>query len=279
MPIFAEVQRLKKIVKKYFSAWLYRRQLEPAAYRRLQEAAGDAATPPGEASADLFTYHGEDGIIQNLLQHLGGVPGYFVDIGSGDCIKSNCSTLAVHEGWKGVFFDADKSNLAIGRRFYKTISLQKGLQFSQAFVSPQNVNGLLAQAGAPPEIGLLSIDIDGNDYWIWEALQARAQIVVIEAKVEFGEKEIVVPYSPQNLRAVDIAYNGASVEALRRLGERKGYTLVAANRYGYNLFFIRREAVKPPLRALSSAEVLLHPDTVRSFYDDAFFSQHSFVRP
>ena len=128
------------------------------------------------------------------------------------------------------------------------------------------------------KIGLLSIDIDGNDYWIWDSLEIiRPAIVVIEAKVEFGMKSIVVPYSNENHHRFDKRYNGASVEALHKLGVRKGYTLVGANAHAYNLFFIDNMYLKPPFQAVETATLLQHPETIKSLYPASFFESHTFV--
>ena len=195
LPNFAAMQQVKWLIKKYFSTWLYKRQTSHEAFEKLL-AGISRSQSPGAAAADLFTYHGEDGIIQFLIRNLKSVSPAFADVGSGDCIKSNCATLALHKKWRGTFIDANTKVLAIGKRFYKRL-LKKDVQrlhFQHAYVTPENINQLLSDAGVVGDIGLLSIDIDGNDFWIWKAITViRPKIVVIEAKVEFGLQNIVVP--------------------------------------------------------------------------------------
>jgi hypothetical protein len=273
------MQYLKKQIKKSFAGWLYREKTAPAAFQKLVDTSITHSNP-SSAVADLFTYHGEDGIIQNIISKLKNVPPLFVDIGSGDCIKSNCAALAVHCKWKGIFIDNNALILTIGKRFYSGLHLSQNVQFSKAFVTAENVNDLLRKANITGYIGLLSIDIDGNDYWIWKALTViQPFIVVIEAKVEFGYKKVVVPYSLTNHHSYHKEYNGASVEALRKLGRDKGYTLIAANPQGYNLFFIRTEDVNNSFREIESSAILQHPETINSFYPDHFFEQHPFITP
>jgi hypothetical protein len=278
MPNFAPMQNIKSWVKHWGSHWLYQKQMQPAAFESMRaQALSSDCSPLSKAAADLFTYHGEDGIIQAILHHIGDVPETFVDIGAGDCIKSNCAALAVHGGWKGLFVDANRSQLKTGERFYKHLKLD-GLIFQPTYVRPDNVNEVIRAAGLNGNIGLLSIDVDGNDYWIWEAIEAiQPAVVVIEAKVEFGERNIVVPYAQSNHHSFDAQYNGASVEALRKLGVEKGYILAGANPQGYNLFFVQAHRMKPPLCAAATKELLQHPDTQSSFYPQTFFEQHKFI--
>lgn len=229
-----------------------------------------------DVSYNIFTYHGEDGIIQYILQQLKNVPPVFVDAGAGNCIIGNCSTLAVHFGWDGVFMDRDKSQITAGKKFLKNISsVTPGVQFLVQELTPANINQVIAEAGIEEEIGLLSVDVDGNDYWLWKAIDViQPRIVVIEAKVEFGLRNVIVPYGLHNHRSVNLMYNGASVEALRRLGDEKGYKLVGAIRQGYNLFFVKKNE---PLQEVSAAEVLWNPETISSFYSESFFEKHKFA--
>lgn len=229
-----------------------------------------------DAALDVFTTEGEDGIIQYVLSKMQQVPKFFVDIGSGDCIKSNCAFLALHSGWDGIFLDQDNRQLNVGRKFYNQ-KIQKGqtLRMIPGKITPGNINKILMQEQAPTETGLLSIDIDGNDYWVWKAITViRPHIVVIEAKVEFGNRNLVVPAGDHNHHSIDPRFNGASVEALRLLGKEKGYKLIGANKPGYNLFFVQEECA---LQEVATSDVLGDPETKASFYPDSFFTSHTFA--
>lgn len=226
-----------------------------------------------DASFDIFTYHGEDGIVGYLLQQLKNVPPVFVDIGAGNCITGNCTLLAVHFNWKGAFIDKESKQLSIGKRFYRKTN--SSLKYINEEITPGNINQVITDAVVPGEIGLLSIDIDGNDYWIWKAITIiQPRIVVIEAKVEFGYQNVIVPYGANNHRSKDIKYNGGSVEAFRKLGIAKGYKLVGANQQGYNLFFVKQDENIP---ALATSEILNDSATIKSFYPESFFRGHKFV--
>lgn len=274
------MQLIKTWIKRNFGTLLYRSKYSPEAgelFRTwIHGFSKDPGIPVQAASRDLFTYHGEDGIIAWLLARLKDVPPVFADIGSGDCIKSNCASLAVHSGWSGCFIDADGQQLGIGKSFYrKAVGQSDRFSFIKEKVTPFNVNDLLKASGLIGGIGLLSIDIDGSDYWIWKALDIiQPRIVVIEAKVEFGPGNFVVPYGDFNHHSANERYNGASVEAFRRLGLEKGYKLVAANKQGYNLFFVQ---AKEDIQTISVEEVLADPATQQSFYQEDFFNSHHFI--
>lgn len=274
------MQQFKTWIKRNFAHLVYRQKISPESGELFRGWIHAFSTDPGipvqNASRDLFTYHGEDGIIAWLLGRLKDVPTVFADIGAGDCIKSNCASLAVHNGWTGCFIDANAHQLGIGKSFYQKVNNRSHLfSFIQEKVTPFNINRLLIDAGISGETGLLSIDIDGNDYWLWKALDTiQPRIVVIEAKVEFGPGNYAVPYGDFNHHSGDARYNGASVEAFRRLGLEKGYKLVAANKQGYNLFFVREQE---NIKTMSVEEVLSDPETQQSFYKEDFFNSHRFV--
>jgi hypothetical protein len=274
------MQLIKQWIKRNFSGLIYRRQKNIARkyemLKWLEQFGQEPVVALSETSFNIFTYHGEDGIIAYLLQKLNNVPKTFVDIGAGDCIKSNCAALAEHFGWGGVFIDKDERLLAIGKSFYRNkVHHGADIRFVKEHVTVESINETISGNTITGDIGLLSIDIDGNDYWIWRAIEViKPRIVVIEAKVEFGYHDAVVPYGPHNHHAVHRMYNGASIEALKKLGEAKGYKLAGGNKQGYNLFFVRADEVLP---AVTIADVLSDGETVNSFYHDSFFAEHKFV--
>jgi len=235
------------------------------AYRRL--AAEGRLPAPAEAGFRVFSQCEEDGILLLLLGAVGIGPAVFVDVGGGDgLIASNCANLALNLGFDGVFVDADARSVERGRRFYRRHpdTAIHPPRFVHARVTRENVSALVARAGIAGEMDVLSIDIDGNDYWVWEALEGiRPRIVVVEAHVEFGLEPVVVPYDAGFAwrEGMPRHYLGASAPALVSLGRRKGYRLVAANRFGFNLFFVRDDLAPGLLPAVPVESVLTHPRT------------------
>jgi hypothetical protein len=124
-----------------------------------------------------FSQVDEDGLILFLIAALGISQGVFLDIGAADGINSNCANLALNFGWRGTFIDGSEADIARGRAYYERHpdTWLYPPTFIHCMVNRENINQTLIEASVPPEVDLMSIDIDGNDYWIWEAITALSQ--------------------------------------------------------------------------------------------------------
>jgi hypothetical protein len=237
--------------------------------QRIQEALGRiearqvAAAPAQPLAASefrVFSQWGEDGIVQHLVGLVPIERRVFVEFGVQDYRESNTRFLLVHDNWSGVVLDGDVANIESIRR--DDLYWRHNLKAECAFVTRENINSLLRSAGLAGDIGLLSIDIDGNDYWLWEAIDAvSARIVIVEYNARFGaERAVSVPYDPGFERAQahhSMIYYGASLAALRALGRRKGYALVGCCSAGNNAFFVRRDCLAAGLAELSVAQAFM----------------------
>ncbi len=231
-----------------------------------------AVVPLDDAGFRAFSQVDEDGIILGIFGAIGMGSRRFVDIGAADGINSNCANLAINWGWDGLFVDGNAASVERGRGYYARHPDTRLFppRFLQAFVTRTNVNQLISGAGFNGAIDLLSLDIDGNDYWIWEAIDCiDPRAVVVEASVQFGLRSIVVPYAEADVHPdAQTGYYGASVVAMAKLAARKGYRLVAANKYGFNLFFVKANVGVGLLPDLPVEAALAHPrnaETARSF--------------
>jgi hypothetical protein len=210
----------------------------------------------------IFSQFEEDGYLIYLAAVLELYPKLFLDIGAADGINSNCANLALNLGWHGLFIDADPGNVARGRAFYAThsdTSLYPPI-FKQAFVTAENINELVREAGLSGDIGICSIDIDGNDCWVWKALDAVSPtVVIIETHTEFGMQNLAVPYDPDyRYPGKHPDYFGASPVAMHKLAGQKGYRLVGANRFGFNLIFVRKDVYPERVPEVPLESVLQH---------------------
>jgi hypothetical protein len=203
----------------------------------------------------VFSQYGDDGIIQYLLQHV-DAPESFIEFGVETYCESNTRFLLVKDNWRGLVIDGSSSNVAS----IKTMSehWRHDLTAVASFITRDNVNDLFTGAGFTGEIGLLSIDIDGNDYWVWEAIDVVSPaIVVAEYNSVFGpDAKVTVPYAPDFTRRAAHHSNlffGASLAALCTLAERKGYAFVGSNSNGNNAYFVRHDQLGD-LTALGAAE-------------------------
>jgi hypothetical protein len=167
-----------------------------------------------------------------------------VEFGAWDGLHfSNTANLRLHHGWSGLLMEgSDRADGQLVRR---------------ERVTAENVNALFDRYGVPQRFDLLSIDIDGNDYWVWKAISGHcARVAVIEYNAHFAlETAKTMPYDPAH-EWDKTGYHGASLAALRKLGRELGYSLVYTNAYGANAFFVLRselpaDHVDLPLEALS----------------------------
>lgn len=208
-----------------------------------------------QAEFRVFSQWGEDGIIQRLIELVPIDRRIFVEFGVQDYQEANTRFLLVHNNWAGLVLDGDKAN--IERVKQDELFWRHNLKAEYAFVTAENINQLLKANGAEGDIGLLSIDIDGNDYWVWNAIDAiQPRIVIVEYNAHFGpHRAVTVPYNPFFKRAnahYSMIYYGASLSALVSLGARKGFDFVGTNSAGNNAFFVRRD-VRPPSLPLLTA--------------------------
>jgi hypothetical protein len=222
-----------------------------------------------ETGFRVFSQFEEDGKLLFIFSLLEMTNKRFVEIGSDDGINSNSANLYFNFGWHGLFIDGNPKSIRRGRKFFRKYPHPWFYQpkFTCARVKRENVNQLIEEAGIKGEIGLLSIDIDGNDYWVWDAISVvDPQVVIIETHNEFGLNNIVVPYDPEYFfPGKHPVYHGASPVAMNKLAQRKGYRLVGANELGFNFIFVRNDLLKKELPEVSVESVLTHPSVQEGY--------------
>lgn len=210
-----------------------------------------------ENEFQVFSQNGEDGILHFLARHVRVPRKIFVEFGVENYTEANTRFLLTNAGWSGLVLDGGAENIGYIRR--DPIFWKHNLKAQHTFITRENINTLLADNGITGDIGLLSIDIDGNDYWVWEAIDAvTPAIVVIEYNSRFGpDRAVTTPYDPafqRTLAHFSNIYYGASLRALCLLGARKGLAFVGCNSAGNNAFFVRRDLLPPQIREMSCAE-------------------------
>lgn len=188
-----------------------------------------------------FSQNGEDGMIAAIFAKIGMTNKYCVEFGVEDGLQCNCRYLLKHKGWTGLLMDGGEWPTTDPGQGY-SLPGNHTLRVKQEFVTAENIEELFRKYDVPSEFDLLSIDIDGNDYWVWKAItHYRSRVVIIEYNANKGpDVSVTVPY------AADFAwdktdYQGASLRALEKLGNEKGYVLVGTDRCGVNAFFVAQE--------------------------------------
>jgi hypothetical protein len=185
----------------------------------------------------VFSQNGEDGVIAEIVRRVGDqFPKVFVEFGAAMARAGNCVFLADVLGWEGLFIEPATADFAILKDRY---AYTKRVHTFCEFVEPGNLDELVARAGLS-EVGVMSIDIDGNDYYVWEALKIRPVLVVIEYNggLPLGDISVqplsTVPWDGSN-------YFGCSLQALKELAARKDYVFVHSELTGTNAFFVAGE--------------------------------------
>jgi hypothetical protein len=207
-----------------------------------------------EIEFKVFSQFGEDGIIEWLVSHVNVPNRRFVEFGVETFQEANCRFLMMNRNWRGFVMDGSEAHLSVLRADDR--SWRYDLTARSAFITAENINDLIADAGLSGQLGLLSIDIDGNDYWVWKALSVVSPaIVVCEYNGTLGNtRPIAVPYQANFDRFASHysgIYEGCSITALQHLAEQQGYKFVGTNSYGCNAFFVRDDLAAPVIDLLA----------------------------
>lgn len=199
-----------------------------------------------DAEFKVFSQFGDDGIIQYLIRALDIQPDRrtFIEFGVDDYGESNTRFLLLNDNWRGLIMDGSEENIRCIRQ--SDLYWRHELTAVAAFIDRDNINALFLDNGFRGEIGLLSIDIDGNDYWVWEAINVVDPLVVIvEYNSAFGARHaITIPYDPAFRRSrahFSNLYWGCSLRALWLLAGAKGYVFIGCNSAGNNAYFVRKD--------------------------------------
>jgi hypothetical protein len=205
----------------------------------------------------LRSQNGEDGIIAELLLRVGWQHRFIVEFGVSDGFESNSATLIQEYGWGAFLIESDAS--AFGR-LTSRFGGRPNVTMVNATVSSTNIAELFAAAHVPLDPDVLSIDIDGNDYWIWSALsEYRPRIVVIEYNPAYAPPcRWVMQYDAAHRWRGDTHY-GASLASLTSLGTKLGYALIGTDSRGINAFFVRSDLAGAARMVPREAEAVYTP--------------------
>jgi len=209
--------------------------------------------------AQVYSQHGEDGIISEILRRIGETNRHFVEIGAGDGRENN-TLYRLARGWSGHWFEGDPANTARIEKAFPEDLASRRLRSVQAQMTMENAAGLMHRHAVPVEFDLLSIDIDRNTSHIWRALGHLApRMVVVEYNASIPHDDRwEVEYHPAAAWDGSL-YFGASLKTLEVLGESLGYALVGCDLSGTNAFFVRSDLVSEEFVAPFTAAALYEP--------------------
>ncbi len=209
-----------------------------------------------DAEYRVFSQFGDDGIIELLTGWLPADLDTFIEFGVENYRESNTRLLLFRDNWRGLVIDGAKENARFIRA--EPWFWRYDLTVDAEFLTADNIDSVFRRNGFGGEIGLLSVDVDGNDYWIWEAIESVSPaIVVCEYNALFAPgSRVSVPYDPKFHRTrahYSNLYAGCSLGALESLARRKGYILAGTNSAGNNAYFLRND-LEWPVPASTAAD-------------------------
>jgi hypothetical protein len=221
--------------------------------------------------AKVYSQNDEDGIIQEIFSRVGFGNRTFVEFGVDNGLENNTLKLLL-EGWTGLWLEGSEEHVKqIDIKFQDVIASGR-LRVQQAFVDRNNINDLIKPYYSD-EIDLISIDIDGNDIYILEALSIiRPRVIAIEYNAKFPPPmSIAQAYNSAHVWG-GTDYFGASLVAITKAAAHKGYSLVGCNITGANAFFVRDDLLGNAFTGPFTAES--HYEPARYFLWETFPSGH-----
>ena len=210
----------------------------------------------------IFSQFGEDGIIQSLVNSIEIEHKTFIEFGVEDFSESNCRFLMMKDNWRGFVIDGSERNIS---RLVKSYYYWKyDLQAICAFVDQDNIEDLLDQSGFDHDLGILSIDLDGVDFFILSSIaRFKPRILICEFNPVFGPtRKVTVPYDKEFQRFkhhYSGQYWGASLSAINDIAVGLGYGLIGTNSAGLNAFFVRDDLIKPPFHRANPEQAFNFP--------------------
>lgn len=194
-----------------------------------------------EIEFQVFSQFGDDGIIQWFVSNLPFQNKTFIEFGVEDYREANTRFLLVNNYWSGFVIDGDSANIASHER--ERLSNFFDIVGMASFITKDNINDLMRSSGFGGPVDILSVDIDGNDYWVWKAIDSIDPILIIcEYNCLFGfESSYTVPYEADFVRGRNGPFSlyGTSLLSANDLAESRGYTFVGCNSAGNNAYFLK----------------------------------------
>ncbi len=211
-----------------------------------------------EVEFQVYSQWGEDGIIDWLVNKSPDIPKSFLEIGTENYKESNTRFLLVNKNWDGFIIEADKNSVKDIKS--QRIYWRHNLTVENKFISQNNINTIIKKINIPRKLGLLSLDIDGVDYWILKKLSVlEPSIIICEYNSLFGQKKaITVPYKDNYIRSNEHFSNlfyGASIKAFMDLLKKRNYFFIGTNSAGNNAFFVKKNIWKKVNKLITDKKI------------------------
>lgn len=253
------IEKIKFLYKKVYQKWNYDVHksllINGKILATLNNQKQDIASLD-EVEFQIFSQRGEDGIIQYIINKIEIPNPVFIEFGVETYVESNTRFLLMNNNWSGLVIDGSKKNINFIKNDF--IYWKYNITAVESFITKDNINSLISSYTKIEDIGLLSVDIDGNDYWIWQAIDTiKPRIVICEYNSAFGaNKKVTVPYKEnfvRNKEHFSELYFGASLAAFCNLADQKGYDFIGTSSAGVNAYFVRKDLSSPFKKLKESA--------------------------
>ena len=206
-----------------------------------------------------YSQNDEDGIIEEIFKRLDIKQGRFCEIGVENGLECN-SLYLIHKGWSGHWIEANPAQIGPIRAKFGSLLANGRLQLIADFATAENINALMARCGHRDDgLDFLSIDIDGNDIYLLEALSSHPKVICIEYNAKFRPPVSKKPVYKPDHKWTGTDYMGASLVAIVEAARQKGYALVGTNITGSNAFLVRDDLVGDLFCSNRSSEYLYNP--------------------
>lgn len=229
----SKVKGLRRFIKWFNSTKLY--------LYRLQEHHRGLESPLilNHFEAKTFSQNGEDGILEEIFKRIGTTNKFFIEFGIEDGSENNCRHLLVNKSWQGLWIEGSPDHVKKATDSFKDYPVQ----IQNEFITMENIVELIKKSDSPIEPDFLTVDIDGNDYYVWEEILKayKPRVCSIEYNGSFTpSEEFIMTYNAENIFKATRDH-GASLKSLTMLGAKYGYDLVGCDKRGVNAFFVRSD--------------------------------------
>tara|TARA_B110000971_G_scaffold218089_1_gene256205 strand:- start:1131 stop:2054 length:924 start_codon:yes stop_codon:yes gene_type:complete len=249
---------LSLLIKKIFSEEIEKELILKAKNLSIKNQKKKKIKNLSEIEFQVFSQWGEDGIIDWIINKFPNIPKSFLEIGTQDYKESNTRFLLINKNWDGFLIEGDDNE--VKKIKSQRIYWKHKLTIKSEFVTKENINSVVKKLNVPKKIGLLSLDIDGVDYWVLKKLSVlEPSIIICEYNSLYGlNKPITVPYKTDFDRSKEHysnLYYGASIQAFIELMKSKQYFLLGTNSAGNNAFFMKNKFLKEANKAIVEKKI------------------------
>ncbi len=258
---------LKKIIKKYLlrlKNFFTNKELQESVSELLRIKVLENANSLNKKEHRVFSQHGEDGIINEIFKRIGTTNKQFFEFGAGNGLENN-SIFLLTQGWSGIWVEGSNKNYNILCSIFKNAINNKKLIIKNEIINENNINKFVKANSINEEIDFMSIDIDGNDYYIWKALEIKPRVLCIEFNASFPPNSEFLDKISDEFWDNSLWF-GASIDVMTKLAHSKGYSLVCVDSSGTNLFFLRNDVINESFEDINNIEKLYFPTRYSLYY-------------